>query len=594
MARIAFHANGLTLRGTEVALYDYAHHNEWMLGNDSLIVVPRISNHHPQAIEKFKSRFQLVHYEDKRELDSILLRERCELFYTIKYGTNDGVVSSAVKTAVHCVFDMSQPHGDVYAAVSDFLSNKFGGLFPVVPHMIDLPNVQENLREELGIPTDAIVFGRHGGFETFDLDFVKGVVREIVQLSPKIYFLFLYTQPFFEHPQVKFLPETADPVRKVRFLNSCDAMLHGRAEGETFGIACGEFSVRNKPVLTFRKSEYTEHLSILGNRALTYESAEELRTLILNFPKPALRNDWDAYSDRFSPNKVMEQFRSIFLEPLGISKRRVPKNIVIGESEAKTFALVANDNLSRNILRGERWEPHITQFFKQFLRPGDCYVDVGASLGFHTVAAAEVVGKQGRVHAFEPQRPVFELLTANCLRNSCNQVRLYHLALSHQRGLVRLSAVNYGEDGVNLGDVHIASSESGGELVRTLPLDSLPLPEKINLVKIDVQGAERFVIEGAKNRLAKDRPFLIVEFEEHCLQRYGYGSGVLFQLIRNLGYEIIYLDYKYPSDHICVPIEKLSEFRAQFQGFLSPLLHSNSLNFNLEHGVREKLLLPGY
>jgi FkbM family methyltransferase len=591
MARIAFHANVLNLRGTEVALYDYAHYNELSLGNDSLIVVPRRSNHHSKAVEKFRSRFPIAVYQDQSELDELLLRNKCELLYAIKYGLMDGVLARSVPTAVHAVFDMSEPHGTVYAAVSDFLSEKYGSQFPVVPHMIDLPGTSEDMRTELGIPPGALVFGRHGGFETFDIPFVKQVIAQIVAERSDIYFLFLFTQPFIQHPQVLFLPETADALEKVRFINTCDAMLHGREEGETFGIACGEFSIRGRPVITYRHSQYTQHLRILGDRALCYSNAEELKTLLISFRETAPR-DWDAYSENYSPLPIIERFREVFLEPCNISRRSIPRQVVTANSRDGTFLVVKNDNLSQNLLQGKEWEPHISRLFEKLLRPGDCIVDAGASFGFHAIHSARVVGRQGRVYAFEPQRPVFELLTANCILNRCQQVRAFHTALSHQQGIVRLSAVDYGMEGVNLGDVHIGPVEGGGEIVRSAPLDSIPIRERIRLIKIDVQGAERFVLEGARKRIDTDRPFLLVEFEEHCLQRFGYNSQTLFELIRSLGYEIFFLDYHYPSDHLCVPVEQLQAFRAFMTPYLSPLTSSNTLNFNLENGVREKVMLP--
>lgn len=108
--------------------------------------------------------------------------------------------------------------------------------------MIYLDDTAESLRKELHIPKNAIVFGRHGGNDTFDMDFVKQAVIKTV-MNKNIWFLFLNTDPFFSHKRIIYLPATADLKYKTKFINTCDAMIHGRYHGETFGLACGEFSI---------------------------------------------------------------------------------------------------------------------------------------------------------------------------------------------------------------------------------------------------------------------------------------------------------------------------------------------------------------
>jgi hypothetical protein len=73
------------------------------------------------------------------------------------------------------------------------------------------------------------------------------------------------------------LPATADPIRKRTFLNTCDAMIHGRQRGETLGMACLEFAMAGKPVLTYAGSPELAHLEILGEAAVVYRDAQDLR-----------------------------------------------------------------------------------------------------------------------------------------------------------------------------------------------------------------------------------------------------------------------------------------------------------------------------
>src|SRR5690606_2780639 len=122
----------------------------------------------------------------------------------------------------------------------------------------------------LAIPKDAIVFGRHGGDTTFDIPFAKQVVKKLARERSDVYFVFLGTKSFvFRHlfrpyKNVIFLPTTTEEIYKSKFINTCDAYLHARKQGESFGIATGEFSVKNKPVITWSGSKERSHIDILG------------------------------------------------------------------------------------------------------------------------------------------------------------------------------------------------------------------------------------------------------------------------------------------------------------------------------------------
>lgn len=313
--RVAFHSNQLGLRGTEIALFDYAYFNQVLLGNESVIVAPRVAIGNDSAtIDRFRRQFPVCFYESWGDADGILSRERVDCLYCIKPGFNDGLTSEVCKTVVHAVFPYIEPHGAVYAYISEYLSRlTTQGASPWVPHMINLVAEDGDLRTELSIPKDAIVIGRHGGIDTFDIPFVHKVVEEFAAHHPGHYFLFLNTERFCPPaPNIIHLPPTADPRRKVRFINSCDVMLHARNGGETFGLACGEFSVRNKPVMTWAKSIHFNHIAILKEKGRYFIDGEGLTTMLEAF-EPDREGDFDAYSSEYGPTPVMEKFRSVFL-----------------------------------------------------------------------------------------------------------------------------------------------------------------------------------------------------------------------------------------------------------------------------------------
>lgn len=315
--KIAFHSNQLSLRGTETAMYDYAHYNETILGNQSIIVTPRQApGHHELSARRFAERFAVHGYTNLDEFEALLEAERVDTLYCIKAGMNDGVLSKGTRTVIHSVFGHCEPHGAVYAYVSPWLSQyASGGRYPAVPHIVTPPATPTvGLREELRIPKDAIVFGRHGGNESFDIQFAHVVIQEIVKHRQDLYFLFLGTNSFCEpHPRIIHLPATADSNLKSRFINTCDAMIHARHSGETFGLAVAEFSALNKPVITYEKSNERAHIDILGEKGFYYSDATSLTSILWNFV-PDHTTNWRVYSERFTPEGVMKIFHDVFLE----------------------------------------------------------------------------------------------------------------------------------------------------------------------------------------------------------------------------------------------------------------------------------------
>ena len=221
------------------------------------------------------------------------------------------------KSLAHAVFRTDDPHGDVYAGVCKYICDKSGGNYPYVDHIVETIPPTENLREELNIPKDAFVFGRHGGRDTFSLPFVKETIKQIIDLRKDVYFLFLSTDKFIDHERVIYLPWTKDLQEISNFVGSCDAMIHARMEGEIFPLVVAEFSTQNKPVVTWDGDHpiYDKgHIAVLKDKGIYYKDPQSLSTILLNLSHADIANkDWDVYKDTYSPENVMNQFKEVFL-----------------------------------------------------------------------------------------------------------------------------------------------------------------------------------------------------------------------------------------------------------------------------------------
>lgn len=318
--KVIFHENQLCYRGTSIALFDYAFYNQKILSNSSVVMYQKNNpNNDSDAIRRFSEHFEVIAYSDFKERQEIVDHLKADFYYAINSGQKEEL-PVGIETGVHAVFKYFEPYGDVYAYVSKWLADTMSdGKIPYVPHMIDLPDVSGDLRDELNIPKDAIVFARYGGAETFDIGFVQDTVKKISRKNKNIYFLFMGTNNFVKrnfirpYKNVIFLPSTVDVCRKVKFISTSDAFLHARMQGESFGIAVGEFSSKNKPVITFGKSDEKSHLDILGSKAIVYNDEKELEN-ILNTFKPNPSANWDCYSQQFSAENVMRKFDEVFLQ----------------------------------------------------------------------------------------------------------------------------------------------------------------------------------------------------------------------------------------------------------------------------------------
>jgi hypothetical protein len=311
MKKIAFHANQLSLRGTEIALFTYAKYNEEILGNKSIILSS--PNNNLDALEKFQNRFE-VKLLNFYSYEQYLLENNVDYLYVIKGGNNDGLWVKTTPTLVHSVFRHNEPHGHKYFYVSDWLCKDQG--YPIethsLPHICEkLPESKYNLREKLNINKESIVFGCYAGATEFNIEFVKDAIRQIVNQRDDIKFIFMNINKFVDHPSVIFLEGTYDLHEKSAFVNACDAMIHARSGGETFGLAISEFALANKPIITYELSGERSHIEILGERGIYYKGFEDVLSIFNNLKNYTKYDDYYQPYLQFSPEIIMNKFKKL-------------------------------------------------------------------------------------------------------------------------------------------------------------------------------------------------------------------------------------------------------------------------------------------
>ncbi len=314
--KVAFHSRILTERGSEGAMLDYARLNRSVLGNESILCLPNRPEFAANPLlKKWQEEFVVTQYTDKNDLGRKLKKEAVEVLYLTKPGLFDGFLVPGVKNCVHAQFLCDEFHGDAYAYLSSWMSRVMTGREgSFVPFYVPRFVSEEDLRGKLGIPIGAKVFGRHGAFDTFNIPFARRAIEEHARHRPADHFVFLNTEPIRGTEKLRnvhYLAPTIDPEEKAQFLATCDAMLHARWHGETFGLAVGEFAALGKPVITFGESRERAHLEMLGSAALLYRNRNELRRILENFqPHRAAGTEYDQHAD---PSLVMRVFQQKFL-----------------------------------------------------------------------------------------------------------------------------------------------------------------------------------------------------------------------------------------------------------------------------------------
>jgi len=194
------------------------------------------------------------------------------------------------------------------------------------------------------------------------------------------------------------------------------------------------------------------------------------------------------------------------------------------------------------------------QLFSSLLKPGDAIIDVGANSGLYSIFYSKLVGEHGRVYAFEPGTETFRFLTENLALNQCNNVSPYNFALSNKESLVEM--VSHDADNLKLHDGdsfryirEIAAGETppGKDTMKAFRLDDLEefsaLP-RLDVIKIDVEGAELLVLEGSRLTILKHKPVIVFELSAKWAERFHYKPYQVLALLNELGYQMEEYDFQ--------------------------------------------------
>ncbi len=202
------------------------------------------------------------------------------------------------------------------------------------------------------------------------------------------------------------------------------------------------------------------------------------------------------------------------------------------------------DIIQRYIYYFGVWEPSITQWAAESLRPGDCFVDVGANIGYYSLLASSLVGAGGKVVSIEADPAIYTLLRRNVEQNGAENIRTISAAVAAERGTLRLF---HGPDD-NIGTTSTVRQNSAdqGVEVTAAPLHELLQADEIALariIKIDVEGGELPVLQGLMPMLDRLR-----EDAEILVETAPTSAEAILALMRSRGFSAYSIDNYYKAE----------------------------------------------
>jgi FkbM family methyltransferase len=229
-----------------------------------------------------------------------------------------------------------------------------------------------------------------------------------------------------------------------------------------------------------------------------------------------------------------------------IYRKLKPRGVVLANVQGSKMYMDTKDKgIVPYLLMYGVYEAYETKLFKQHIRPGDIVVDIGAHIGYYTLIAAQLVKPQGIVYAFEPDPQNISLLDKNIRANNYACVQVVPQAISNKRGKAKLFRDKVNLAAHTLSEHNITNHGADAVDAETTTLDEFfsDKGQRVDFIKMDVQGAEGLVLEGARTVLKNNRHLKItMEFWPYGLRNFGTDPIALLQTLQSYGFDFRVID----------------------------------------------------
>lgn len=238
---------------------------------------------------------------------------------------------------------------------------------------------------------------------------------------------------------------------------------------------------------------------------------------------------------RFLQKPLDEKSRSLYSRWIRLFPRvPLPVRLSFG-----AWFLARSDYMSAGVVYGG-FELAESAFVSRFVRPGMTVLDIGAHHGFYTLFFSKLVGSTGKVVAFEPSPRESRALRLNVGLNRCKNVVIQGLALGNKEGESNLYVVNERETGCNSLQPPALPDATSIVPVHVVSLDQWLAehhPGSVEFIKLDVEGGELSVLQGAEKLLERlPRPVILAEVQDIRTQPWGYRAREIISFLSDKGY----------------------------------------------------------
>lgn len=248
--------------------------------------------------------------------------------------------------------------------------------------------------------------------------------------------------------------------------------------------------------------------------------------------------------------KFIFSFWKIFIKPFYtfFRKRKLKKfegeylkNVNFSEVSFKIYLNKDNGLVDNNIFLHGVYEPYYLSIIKKELKVGDTFVDIGANIGQHSLFASRLVGESGKVISFEPIFRLYNQLKKSVHINNFENIKLYNVACGKEEkdSDIFFMKNNYGGSSILAND-----RTDGTEKIKIIRGDNiLKKEDKINFIKIDVEGYEYYALKGIEDTISKHKPKILIEFTPSFYEKSdATHSKKIISFLLSYGYKIFDLE----------------------------------------------------
>ncbi len=256
------------------------------------------------------------------------------------------------------------------------------------------------------------------------------------------------------------------------------------------------------------------------------------------------RDGWRNYVANLEGGMSVQSLTSVFLNSVEFRNRQIlasalqSQSLLVDLPDFKIYVSPVDSPIAMSIIEAKSYEPHVTAAMRLRLGPGMVFVDVGSNVGYLSLLASTLVGETGKVICFEPNQWFCKLIFMSAQANGFGNIEIRPFALGDRNKNV-IYDDTYGNGTTSWHDDNLDSTTSRSIAWAMRLDDALSTEAAVHAIKMDVEGCEYLVLQGATEVLNRHRPIIFSEFSPAGLENYSGVSGKDFlKKLVNHGYDI--------------------------------------------------------